>query len=142
MLTRTFWFSGSMLTVLGLIGPLFGQDLGPQLPTLPQVDVRPQEPSEIELFERESPFGSDDDGWGFFPPFADRGVLPFDRGRRVSRSLLDDPVFRSLVDRRELAERAPVEMFEALQHEVGVIMQRTQRGAAAPGRAVTWAVAC
>ena len=68
MLTRTFWFSGSMLTVLGLIGPLFGQDPGPQLPTLPQVDVRPQEPSEIELFERESPFGSDDDGWGFFPP--------------------------------------------------------------------------
>jgi len=53
-------------------------------------------------------------------------------GRRSLRNLLDDPLHRSIVDQRELLERAPADMFQALEREVGVMVQRTQRGAAAP----------
>ncbi|MEE2991482.1 MAG: TonB-dependent receptor [Planctomycetota bacterium] len=53
-------------------------------------------------------------------------------GRRSLRSLLDDPIHRTIVNQRELLERAPADMFQALEREVGVTVQRTQRGAASP----------
>ena len=53
-------------------------------------------------------------------------------GRRSIRSLLDDTAHRSIVSQRELLERAPADMMQALEREVGVLIQRTQRGAAAP----------
>ncbi len=48
------------------------------------------------------------------------------------RSLLEMPGHVSVVGPQQFRERAPIDMFEALEQEVGVTMQRTQRGAAAP----------
>ncbi len=56
----------------------------------------------------------------------------FDGGRRTNLSLFESPSLRSIIDLRELTERAPIDMFQALEREVGVLVQRTQRGAAAP----------
>ena len=53
-------------------------------------------------------------------------------GRRSLRSLLDDPLHRTILSQRELLERAPSDMLQALEREVGVTIQRTQRGAASP----------
>lgn len=53
-------------------------------------------------------------------------------GRRSLRSLLDDPTHRTIISQRELLERAPSDMLQALEREVGVTIQRTQRGAASP----------
>lgn len=53
-------------------------------------------------------------------------------GRRSIRSVLDDTTHRTIMDQRELLERAPADMMQALEREVGVLIQRTQRGAAAP----------
>lgn len=56
----------------------------------------------------------------------------FDGGSRTPLSVFDDPAHRTVVDLQQLTERAPSEMFDAIQREVGVMVQRTQRGAAAP----------
>ncbi|MCA9176519.1 MAG: TonB-dependent receptor [Planctomycetales bacterium] len=58
--------------------------------------------------------------------------IQLDGGLRSSRSLFDDPTHRSVIDLQQITERAPVDMFDAIQREVGVLVQRTQRGAAAP----------
>ena len=56
----------------------------------------------------------------------------FDGGRRSSFSNLTAPSHRSVIDLQDLLERAPADMLQALERETGVLMQRTQRGAASP----------
>ena len=48
----------------------------------------------------------------------------FDGGRRTNLSLFESPSLRSIIDLRELTERAPIDMFQALEREVGVLVQR------------------
>ena len=55
-----------------------------------------------------------------------------DGGSRSPQSIFNDPTHRSVINLRQLSERSPVDMFDAIQREVGVMVQRTQRGAAAP----------
>ncbi|MBT6848654.1 MAG: Plug domain-containing protein, partial [Planctomycetaceae bacterium] len=56
----------------------------------------------------------------------------FSNGQRVNQSILRSPTHRSIIDLRELLERSPVDMYQAIEREAGVLMQRTQRGAASP----------
>ena len=56
----------------------------------------------------------------------------FDGGRRSNFSNFTAPTNRSVVDLQDLLERAPADMLQALERETGVLMQRTQRGAASP----------
>ena len=56
----------------------------------------------------------------------------FDGGRRSNFSNFTSPSNRSVIDLQDLLERAPADMLQALERETGVLMQRTQRGAASP----------
>ena len=56
----------------------------------------------------------------------------FRNGQRFNQSILRSPTHRSIIDLRELLERSPVDMYQAIEREAGVLMQRTQRGAASP----------
>ncbi len=56
----------------------------------------------------------------------------FDGGRRSNFSNFTAPTNRSVIDLQDLLERAPADMLQALERETGVLMQRTQRGAASP----------
>ena len=56
----------------------------------------------------------------------------FDGGRRSDFSNFNAPTNRSVIDLQDLLERAPADMLQALERETGVLMQRTQRGAASP----------
>ena len=56
----------------------------------------------------------------------------FDGGRRSNFSNFTAPSNRSVIDLQDLLERAPADMLQALERETGVLMQRTQRGAASP----------
>ncbi len=52
--------------------------------------------------------------------------------RGVTGNLFDTPSLATIVNQQEIAERAAVDLFQALQTEVGVQVQRTARGQAAP----------
>ncbi len=76
-----------------------------------------------------------------FDPFADSTSFPslanqaFDGlsgALRGSRSIFDDPRNVTITTRRDLTERAPQNMVDALQGTVGVLMQQTGRGQASP----------
>ncbi|MFP6588750.1 MAG: TonB-dependent receptor [Pirellulaceae bacterium] len=56
----------------------------------------------------------------------------FSNGQRFNQSILRSPSHRSIIDLRELLERSPVDMYQAIEREAGVLVQRTQRGAASP----------
>jgi outer membrane receptor protein involved in Fe transport len=51
---------------------------------------------------------------------------------RGTTSVYDFPGLATIIDRNELTERMPQDMFQALQNEVGVLVQRTARGHASP----------
>ncbi len=66
-------------------------------------------------------------GFGATGPFGETsGIL---RGRT---SLFDSPVAGSIVTRQEIEEKQSADMFQALQNEVGVLMQSTAAGQASP----------
>ena len=130
MVPRTFYFVVSTLVFWGCVEFLVAQEVEQQPPTLPEIEVQPETLAEPE--STQDSINVDDVLRMQLFPFTNQRGTPFETGRRVTRSLLEDPVFRTLIDRRQLAERIPVEMFDAMQNEVGVVMQRTQRGSAAP----------
>ena len=130
MVPRTFYFVVSTLVFGGCVEFVVAQEMEQQPPTLPEIEVQPETLAEPE--STQDSINVDDVLRMQLFPFTNQRGTPFETGRRVTRSLLEDPVFRTLIDRRELAERIPVEMFDAMQNEVGVVMQRTQRGSAAP----------
>ena len=56
----------------------------------------------------------------------------FDGGSRSRQTPWEDPTHRTQINLEQLQERFPGDIFQAMEREVGVLMQRTQRGAAAP----------
>ncbi|MDZ4779183.1 MAG: TonB-dependent receptor [Planctomycetia bacterium] len=51
---------------------------------------------------------------------------------RRPTNVFDDPSEVTIINRQQLDERMPQDMFQALEREVGVLMQRTARGQASP----------
>ena len=135
MRSRTFVLQTNLLTLLTsclLALPLQGQEVDPPTGTLPEQEVVPAVPDD-QLPE----IGITSDPNESLSPWLRRGFEQtepglFEGGSRSRRSLWDDPSHRSRIDLQQLQERAPTDMFQALEREVGVLMQRTQRGAAAP----------
>ena len=102
-------------------------------PTLPPVEVRPPTGPTPETTPSEPP-----DSSLSFPSLSDLQLGtggPFDQNSgilRSPRSLFDTPAAASLRTREEIAERQAPDMFQALQNEVGVLMQSTAAGQASP----------
>jgi hypothetical protein len=101
----------------------------PVSPVAPQASPAfPQQPSPAGVFDlpasypnlSQLQFGQPGDFAG------NTGIL------RDVQSLFDMPVPGSIITRQELIERQPHDRFHALQHEVGVLMQRTAAGQASP----------
>lgn len=51
---------------------------------------------------------------------------------RSDVSLFDLPEFGTITDRKEIEQRNSIDMFSALEREVGILMQRTARGQSSP----------
>jgi len=98
-------------------------------PTLPPVEVRP-------------PFGSipeqaTETSDSFFPPLEPQlgSIGPFGANTGILRgaqSLFDTPGSLSVRTHEEITERQATDMFQALQNEVGVLLQSTAAGQASP----------
>ena len=107
---------------------------GVMLANKQETEQEPEAPPEIDpiVVEGVIPFPTTPDGiWNddrldSMP----RGL--FDGGRRSNFSNFTAPSNRSVIDLQDLLERAPADMLQALERETGVLMQRTQRGAASP----------
>lgn len=104
----------------------------PQEGTLPGVEITP-EGEEPGVFDLE-PFEFDD-----FQPEPEPYYNSFDAGSlrnesvgRLGLSDFDDPRAITVIDQRELQERNPLNMQQALEWEVGVLVQQTGRGQVSP----------
>ncbi|MEX2027585.1 MAG: TonB-dependent receptor plug domain-containing protein, partial [Pirellulaceae bacterium] len=120
------------------MAPLAGQEADAQPRTLPPVEVVPpaeQPPVEVvpaeDAAEYDRPFS--------FPSLSEQqlGGSPLDFGglngaNRSARSLFDQPNLGTIVDQGLIREKSAIDMFQALQQEVGVLMQATGRGQASP----------
>ena len=110
--------------------PLVAQQQDPPVTQSPS-DKQPTVLPETVIQGRPRPDDDPESIWSAGDLSRQGGPL-LNAGRRSLRSLLDDPLHRTILSQRELLERAPSDMLQALEREVGVTVQRTQRGAASP----------
>jgi len=111
----------------------------PSAPQLPPVEVTPEDdsatpqegaplPSPVTNFPAE-----DFDFTELFPSLADQVAEPWDGGSRgAPLSVFDDPRAIDIISQQRLIEKAPLDMGQALENEVGVLIQRTGRGQSSP----------
>ena len=122
-----------LLSGVGLVmvqRPLVAQQQDPPVTQSPS-DKQPTVLPETVIQGRPRPDDDPESIWSAGDLSRQGGPL-LNAGRRSLRSLLDDPLHRTILSQRELLERAPSDMLQALEREVGVTVQRTQRGAASP----------
>lgn len=96
-------------------------------PTLPEVVVRPSEapaPSARPASPYELPLS--------YPDLSDTEFEGLGSALRSTRSIFDDPRHATVIDTRDLGERNARDMHEALEREVGVMVQRTGASHASP----------
>ena len=106
----------------------------PDIPTLPPTIVTPERPTPA------APADAPPDGFsdvGAYPDlsqqfFGGTGGVVLDGVTRSGLSIFDIPAHGSIIGRQALAEKQPMDMFQALQNEVGVLVQQTARGQASP----------
>ncbi len=143
----------TLLLLVGLIAVPFAElsaQTLPDEPTLPEVEVTPPEDGEpaVDLpsaFDGPSPGGgSIADAIDLSQSFPSLSELQFGapgpfggasgimRGSSAADSLFSTPRAASIVTPEVLRERQATDMFQALQNEVGVHMQRTAAGQASP----------
>ena len=100
----------------------------PELPSVtvtpPSEDVLPPTPSPTPEISFDSPL--------LFPGLSDQRFEGLSGALRGTRSIFDDPREVTIIDRQQLTERNARDMVEALEREVGVLVQRTGRGQASP----------
>jgi len=131
------WLLAGLL-LAGTTLPTSGQDAEPpvagdvsdQEPLLPEVLVRPdQQPVVDEAIPGPaSPFDLPMN----YPAPSQIQFDGFDSALRSSRSMFHDPREVTVVTPQDLAERNPINMIQALEREVGVVMQRTGAGQTSP----------
>ncbi|PQO36779.1 hypothetical protein C5Y96_06320 [Blastopirellula marina] len=111
----------------------------PTPPQLPRVEVTPEADSAEaqEAGPLESPSSSfPSETFNFnelFPSLTDQVAQPWDGGSRgAPLSVFDNPRAIDIISQQRLIEKAPLDMGQALENEVGVMMQRTGRGQSSP----------
>jgi len=67
-----------------------------------------------------------------YPSLSEQKFEGLDSALRSTRSIFDSPKATSIITRQDLLERQPRDMVEAIEREVGVLVQRTGRGQASP----------
>jgi len=110
------------------------------LQELPGVTVRPDAedlPEPLRDAPADEDFDFEFDGSGFeapapYPDLTQQRFEGLDGITRGEKSLFDLPQLGTVIDRQDLIERQPQDMFQALEKEVGVLVQRTARGQASP----------
>ncbi|MCP3695311.1 MAG: Plug domain-containing protein, partial [Planctomycetaceae bacterium] len=129
--TKTAFNRGESLLLL-LLGLLLALPVqAQQIDTLPEQEVVPQPTEPLPEIEITGDPDSLLSPW-LRNSLGETGSSLFDGGSRSRVTPWDDITHRTRVDLQQLQQRAPADMFQALEREVGVLMQRTQRGAAAP----------
>lgn len=119
------------------------QPPGAEEPVLPPVIVEPPvEPPDVvddEPFEpRAAPQPTDPNDMPLAYPrlsnqfLGESDTTGLDSAIRGRASIFDTPSLVTIVDRELLLEKQAADMFQALQYEVGVLMQQTARGQASP----------
>ncbi len=101
--------------------------------TLPPVVVTPPEEqtpveADVDLGDDPVPF----DLPGIYPSLSDVQFEDFGSALRSNRSVFDDPRHVSVIGPQDLRERNARNMVEAIEREVGVMVQRTGAGQASP----------
>jgi len=103
---------------------------------LPELQVEPDAPTqqlpEVEVIPPPSSTPSPANPFPSYPSLNDIEFEGFGSALRTDRSIFDDPRHATVIDQQQLQERAPTNMIEALEREVGVLMQRTGSGQASP----------
>jgi len=118
MVSRYCWFSGILW--IGLTAAAFGQPL--EEATLPEVLVRPSlEPTEPVSPPTDTPVD-------FSPVFTSPFSRTLQTGGLDEKPLFDLPGLATVRTRQRIEEMAPLTTPEALQEEVGVLIQRTNLG--------------
>jgi len=109
---------------------------GSQPPELPPVIVRPPEettaPGDSATGDMASPFDQPYEYPSLFPGPSERFLDSLTGDAAGARSIFDDPRHVTVIDRTDLQKRQPVDMAQALEREVGVLIQRTGQGQASP----------
>jgi len=118
-----------LLLLLGLMLALPVQ--AQETDTLPEQEVVPQPTEPLPEIEITGDPDSLLSPW-LRDSLGETGPSLFDGGSRSRATPWEDITHRTRIDLQQLQQRAPADMFQALEREVGVLMQRTQRGAAAP----------
>lgn len=115
---------------VGLGTVAFSQNAQPD-PVIPPVEVRPPEEAVLpenrplaDPFAEFSPIS--------YPPLRQQDFSGLNSATMSSRSIYDLPQPGTILDRNDLDERQPQDMYRALQQEVGVLMQRTAAGQSSP----------
>ena len=102
-------------------------------PTLPEVVVRPLEDPAADFIPPTLP--TDDSPFDLpqsYPDLSQQQYEGLSSALRSTRSVFDDPRATSIIDSQQLTERQPRTVIEALEREVGVLIQRTGSGQASP----------
>ena len=105
-------------------------------PTMPEIVVRPESratgPAEpVDTAQPEAP-GDPYDLPLSYPSLSQMEFQGIDSALRGTRSLFDSPRATSIITAEDLAQRQPSTMIEAIQREVGVLVQQTGAGQASP----------
>ncbi len=103
-------------------------------PVLPEVIVRPDEPPPAppDVPVDPTPPEPTPPTPPIYPNLEQLEYEGLNSALRGTRSIFDSPRATSIIDRIQLDERQPRNMVEALEREVGVLMQRTGAGQASP----------
>lgn len=120
------------------IQPIVLQE-GAETPRLPPVDVLPNEESEPaqealpSLLNEDSLFNDAAEFDALFPSLSDQMLESWTDGTRGAPiSLFDNPRAIDIISHQRLMEKSPLDMGQALENEVGVMVQRTGRGQSSP----------
>ena len=105
-------------------------------PTLPEVLVRPGELPETPVTATtDAPASQPASPYDLplsYPNLQQLRYEGLNSALRGTESIFDSPRATSIIDRIQLEERQPRNMIEAVEHEVGILMQRTGAGQASP----------
>jgi hemoglobin/transferrin/lactoferrin receptor protein len=124
MLRRVRFRYTAVLVLLALgLSPIWAQQ--PDEPALPEIVVEPELEEEPQL----DPVDALPEDLQPLPVFRAEGL---NSTLRRNLAPFDDPVHITIRDRQQIERRAPLSIAQALEHEVGVLIQSTGAGQASP----------
>ncbi len=103
-------------------------------PTLPEVLVQPPDQIDLPSTQTAAPAGTQDP-YDLPVSYPNLDQLVFEglgSALRSTRSVFDSPRATSIIDATDLEERQPQNMIDAIEREVGILVQRTGAGQVSP----------